>query len=188
MPIQLRQSHTAQFSSHSLQLFSSPITIHHNSVPSLTGTMPFPAPASFPLAYSSHSEHEPPPAAFSRFTRCPAMVQIHSHDMDGKRVSMKSFRTQRSAVCCAFLTLALVLPLCVVAHAPAAQAAGTAIAAQQSTPATVKLPAYYSNGMVFQRGKPITVTGELKTSHMRISTGASSAHPSPWTTSGIPGR
>ena len=75
---------------------------------------------------------------------------------------MKSFRTQRSAVCCAFLTLALVLPLCVVAHAPAAQAAGTAIAAQQSTPATVKLPAYYSNGMVFQRGKPITVTGELK--------------------------
>jgi sialate O-acetylesterase len=82
--------------------------------------------------------------------------------MDGKRVSMKSFRTQRSAVCCAFLTLALVLPLCVVAYAPAAQAAGTAIAAQQSTPATVKLPAYYSNGMVFQRGKPITVTGELK--------------------------
>ena len=75
---------------------------------------------------------------------------------------MKSFHTQRSAVCCAFLTLALVLPLCVVAHAPAAQAAGTAIAAQQSTPATVKLPAYYSNGMVFQRGKPITVTGELK--------------------------
>lgn len=75
---------------------------------------------------------------------------------------MESFRTQRSAVCCAFLTLALVLPLCVVAHAPAAQAAGTAIAAQQSTPATVKLPEYYSNGMVFQRGKPITVTGELK--------------------------
>lgn len=75
---------------------------------------------------------------------------------------MKSFRTQRSAVYCAFLTLALVLPLCVVAHAPAAQAAGTVIAAQQSTPATVKLPTYYSNGMVFQRGKPITVTGELK--------------------------
>lgn len=75
---------------------------------------------------------------------------------------MKSIRTQRSAVCCAFLTLALVLPLCVVVHAPAAQAAGTAIAVQQSTPATVKLPAYYSNGMVFQRGKPITVTGELK--------------------------
>ena len=74
---------------------------------------------------------------------------------------MKSFRTQHSAVGCVLLVLALLFPLCATAQAPSAQATETIIAAQQNTSATVKLPAYYSNGMVFQRNKPIDITGEL---------------------------
>ena len=79
-----------------------------------------------------------------------------------EKVPMKSFRTTHGAACCVLLVLALLFPLCATAQAPSAQAAETIIAAQQNTSATVKLPAYYSNGMVFQRNKPIDITGELR--------------------------
>ena len=75
---------------------------------------------------------------------------------------MKSFRAQHGAVYCALLALALVLPLCATAHSPAARASEAATAAQRNTSVTVKLPSYYSNGMVFQRGKPIAIAGELR--------------------------
>ena len=78
-----------------------------------------------------------------------------------KKVPMKSFQAQHDVVVRVLLTLALVFSLCTTVYSPAAQASETAIAAQQNTSVAVKLPSYYSNGMVFQRGKPITITGKL---------------------------
>ena len=75
---------------------------------------------------------------------------------------MKPLRAKLIAAFCVFLALAVALPLYTPTYNVYAQASETTLAAKQDSSVTVKLPTYYSNGMVFQRDKPINITGELR--------------------------
>ena len=79
---------------------------------------------------------------------------------------MKPFRAHHIATIRVLLAVVLVVAACVTAIIPfngTAEGSERTVAAatKQNESVTVTLPSYYLNGMVFQRGKPIMVKGEL---------------------------
>lgn len=79
---------------------------------------------------------------------------------------MKPFRAHHIATIRILLAAVLVVAACVTAIIPfdgTAEGSEQTVAAatKQNESVTVTLPSYYLNGMVFQRGKPIMVKGEL---------------------------
>ena len=74
---------------------------------------------------------------------------------------MKPLQTKRITIFCALLVLVMTFSLYMPMHSTNAQASETQTSDKHQQSITVKLPAYYSNGMVFQRDKPVMVQGEL---------------------------
>ena len=79
---------------------------------------------------------------------------------------MKPFRAHHIATIRVLLAAVLVVAACVttiISFDGTAEGSERTIAAakKQNESVTVALPSYYLNGMVFQRGKPVMVQGEL---------------------------